>query len=342
MKWGRYILRRLALMIPTLLGISVLTFIIVNFAPGGPVEQKIQAIRFHQGSSSSALASGQGSQSVSPEVVEALRKQYGFDRPLVERYLSWLRKVVSFDFGDSFIFNRPVNQIIAERLPVSSQFGLSSFLLIYTVSISLSVAMVWHRHKSFDTVSCIGLVALASIPVFVLGVLMLVMLSGRFDLFPAGYLQSDNYESLTWPMKIADRVHHAVLPLICYVAGGFTVQTLLSRNLLLEEMDKDYVRVARSKGLSEFSILIRHVLRNAVIPVVSGIGGIFGAFLTGSILVESIFQIPGIGLLSFQGIMSRDYNVILGLLIWSSLAMLIGNLFSDVVNSFIDPRVTYQ
>jgi microcin C transport system permease protein len=342
MNWLNYIIKRLLLLIPTFLGISIMTFIIINLAPGGPVEQQIQAIRFRQSSSSSAFASGRSAQNVSPQVVEALRKQYGFDKPLWKRYLLWLRKVTTLDFGKSIIFGRPVNEVIRERLPVSMQFGLASFLLTYLISILLSLAMTWKRERLFDTISCIALVALASIPVFVLGVLLLVVFAGRLDLLPAGYLQSDDYSSLALSGKILDRVRHFILPLICYVAGGFTVQTLLSRNLLLEELNKEYIRVARAKGASEFRILARHALRNAIIPVVTGVGGVLGIFLAGSVLVENIFQLQGLGLLGFQGIMSRDYNVIMGLLFWSSLAMLLGNLLGDILNSFIDPRVSYQ
>jgi microcin C transport system permease protein len=339
-----YIGKRLLLMLPTLFGISILTFVIVNLAPGGPVDRDIQAIRFGSAGASSALASNTSGQSVPPEVVEALRKQYGFDKPLLARYVQWVKNLATFNFGKSFVYGRGVNSLILERLPVSLQFGISSFVLTYTISILLAMAMAWQHGRGFDTVSQVLLIALSSIPVFILGILLLVLFAGGsfFDWFPAGYLQSDNYAHLDFWSRIWDRVHHFILPLICYTAGSFTVLTLLGRNSLNEELHKDYVAVARAKGAGEFRLIAKHALRNAIIPLITGIGGILGVFLSGSVLVEGIFQLQGIGLLGFQSILSRDYNVIMGLVFWSGLALFAGNLMSDLIYAAVDPRVTYE
>jgi microcin C transport system permease protein len=337
-----YIIKRMLLMIPTLFGISLVTFLVISLAPGGPVEKDVQAIRFSSGSTSSAFASNSGDQNVSPEVIAALRKQYGFDKPLRQRYLIWFKNLLSLNFGDSFVFGRGVNRLIVERLPVSLQFGVASFFLTYAISISLSIFMAWHHNRPFDTASSVALVALSSLPVFMVGILLLVLFAGGvFDILPAGYLQSDGYAHLGTASKIWDRIEHFILPLTCYTAGSFTVLTFLGRNSLVDELGKDYIRAGRARGLSEVRLIARHALRNAIIPLATGFGGILGVFLSGSVLVEGIFQLQGLGLLGFQGVMSRDYNLIMGLIIWSSLAMLAGNLLSDLIYVMIDPRVSY-
>lgn len=332
-----YLARRLGLMVVTLLGISLVTFAILNVAPGGPVEQTLQSIRLAK--------TGAGARSVSPDVVEALRRQYGFDKPLLTRYGDWLRKLATFDFGQSFVYGRPVNDVILERLPVSLQFGALAFVLTYGISIALSLRMAFRRERVFDTVSGLLLVCLSSIPMFIVGILLIVGLAGGsagWHLFPAGYLYGDDYETLSFGAKVVDRLHHLVLPLICYVAGSLTVLSFLGRNSLCEELGKDYLRVARAKGVDEWTLLTKHAFRNAVIPLVTGIGGTLAMFLGGSVLVENIFQLPGIGMLGFQGILARDYNLIMGLICFSSVIMLAGNLIGDFLYVWIDPRVSYE
>jgi microcin C transport system permease protein len=335
----KYILKRLLFITPTLFGISLVTFLIVSLAPGGPVEQKIQSIRFsHRGSFGSAAASNP---TISPEILLALKREYGFDKSLSQRYFLWIKKLIHFDFGESYIYGRPALAVISERAPVSLQFGAVSFFLTYSISIILGLLMAKNVYSSIDRVTNFILICLAAIPIFIFGTLLLVFLAGDtfLHIFPVGYLYSDNYDALSTLQKIGDRIHHFILPLVCYVAAGFTTLSVLTRNSLLNESGKDYVRTARAKGLNERIIYFKHILRNALIPLVTGLGGTLTMFLSGSLLVESVFQIQGLGLLSFQSVISRDYNVIMALLVLSSLLMLLGNLVSDVLYVWIDPRV---
>jgi microcin C transport system permease protein len=338
-----YFLRRLLLMIATLFGITLVTFAVIQLAPGSPVEQKLQQIRFAKGKGSLGGAA-QANAMVDPSTVEALKKQYGFDKPLHERYLNWLKNLARFDFGKSSVYGSSALSVIVERFPVSLQFGAASFLLTYVVSISLGLLMAVHENRSFDVATSFLLIALAAVPPFMLGILLLVFFAGGtfLDVFPVGYLHSDNYDSLPLGAAILDRIHHFILPLICYLVGSFTSLALLGRNSVLEEVRKDYIRTARAKGVREAVIYGRHALRNALIPLTTGIGGMLAIFLSGSVLVESVFQLQGIGQLGYLSVMSRDYNVIMALIFLSSLALLLGNLLGDVIYALVDPRVDFQ
>lgn len=339
----KYVFKRILLMLPTLFGITIVTFMLINIAPGGPIEQKIQAIRFSRGKGSLGAVTS-GSQMVSPEIIEALKKQYGFDKPLLQRYWLWLKNAAQFKFGDSFVHGRSAMSVILERVPVSLQFGVASFLITYGVSIVLGLFMAVKANKSWDIALSFGLITLAALPAFILGVLLLVFFAGEtfLDIFPMGYLYSDNYYALSPWHKFLDRAHHFILPLVCYVIGGFTALTMLGRNSVLEESHKDYARTARAKGLSERKIYGKHILRNALIPMVTGIGGALAMFLSGSVLVESVFQLQGIGALGFQSVLSRDYNLIMALLYLSSLLLLVGNLLGDMIYMVVDPRVRLE
>jgi microcin C transport system permease protein len=346
MSFLQYLLRRVLLMFPTLFGITLVTFAVVNLAPGGPVEQKLQSLRFGGGPRSAAASAvtARGQAAVSSETLEALRAQYGFDRPVHVRYWNWLKRVARLDFGDSWLYGQPAIDVIASRFPVSIQFGVASLILTYSISISLGLLMAWQVGRSFDRAAGLALIVAASLPIFTLAILLLLFLAGGsfLDIFPVGYLHSDNYESLgTWG-KIADRAHHFVLPLLCYTIGSFTGLALLSRNSVLEQIRSDYIRTARAKGVDERGIYLRHALRNALIPIVTGIGGILSFFLTGSLLVESTFQLNGIGLLGFQSLLQRDYNVIMALIFISSALMLVGNLLGDIVYVLVDPRIDFS
>lgn len=336
----KYVTKRILLIIPTLFGITVVSFLLLNLAPGGPIEQKLQAIRF--GQSKGALGGvASGAHVVSEDTLQALKKQYGFDKPLGERYWLWLKNVVRLDFGDSAVFGRPALEVITERAPVSLAFGLASFAITYALALSLGLFMAVHKGSSVDDGLSLGLIAIAALPAFIVGVLMLVFLAGDtfVSWFPVGYLQSDNYADLAPLAKIWDRAHHALLPLVCYVLGSFTALALLGRNTIAEENSKDYSRTARAKGLRERTVFGKHVFRNSLIPLVTGMGGTLAAFLSGSVLVESVFQLNGIGLLGMQSVMSRDYNLIMALLVLSSGLLLVGNLVSDILYMIVDPRV---
>jgi microcin C transport system permease protein len=334
----KYLLRRLILILPTLFGITVVVFVIINLAPGGPIEQKIQQIQFAGGTSTKERSA------VSAEVIEALKIQYGFDKPLHVRYFIWLKNLAKLDFGDSFSFEEPVTDVIVSKFPVSIQFGVLSFILAYLISIPLGILKAVKNGSEFDWVTSFILLIFYSIPPFMLGILMIVYLAGGsfLDIFPIGGLYSDGYADLSAWGKALDRIHHFVLPLACYVIGSFTTLTLLMKNSLLEEISKDYVRTARSKGLDEKAVYLKHALRNAMIPIATGFGGFIGVFFAGSLLIEKIFQLDGIGLLSFNSTMSRDYNVIMGLVFIESVLFLVGNIISDIMYVLIDPRIDFN
>lgn len=333
-------------MIPTLLGITLVTFAIINLAPGSPIEQRIQQMKFGGMGGGEARSGGDNSKSsaVSEEVIEALKKQYGFDKPVHIRYLIWLKNLSRLDFGESFTYEEPVIDVITSKFPVSLQFGVVSLIMSYLVSIILGVAKAVKHGSSFDYVTSFLLFVFYSIPGFMLAILLIVYFAGGsfYDWFPMGNLYSDNYYDLTTWGKITDRLHHFVLPLICYMIGSFTILTMLMKNSLLDEVKRDYIRTARAKGLSEKVVYLKHALRNALIPIVTGIGGFVSVFFAGALLLEIIFQLDGIGLLSYKSILQRDYNVIMGLIFIQSLLMLIGNLLSDLAYVIVDPRIDFK
>lgn len=335
-------------MIPTLLGITLVTFAIINLAPGSPIEQRIQQMKFGGMGDGGGGRGGGGdnskSSAVSEEVIEALKKQYGFDKPVHIRYFIWLKNLAKLDFGESFTYEEPVLDVIASKLPVSLQFGVVSLIMSYFVCVILGVIKAVKHGTIFDYVTSIFLFIVYSIPNFMLAILLIVYFAGGrfYSWFPIGELYSDNYYDLTTWGKILDRVHHFVLPLICYMIGSFTVLTMLMKNSLLDEIKKDYIRTARAKGVPENKIYLKHALRNGLIPIVTGIGGFISVFFVGSLLLESIFQLDGMGLLSYKSILQRDYNVIMGLIFIQSLLMLVGNLISDLAYIAVDPRIDFK
>jgi microcin C transport system permease protein len=338
---GKYLLKRLLVMLPTLLGVTLVVFAVINLAPGSPVEQKLQQLRFGGGMQADGGRSGS---TVSDEVLAALNKQYGFDKPLHERYLKWLGNIARLDFGESFTYEEPVIDVVMSKFPVSLQFGIASLVLSYLISIPLGVYKATHHGGMFDNISSFLLFVAYSIPSFMLGVLLIVFLSGGsfLDLFPIGGMHSDMYDDLSFWGKFTDRLHHFALPLFCYTIGSFTSLTILMKNSLLEEVKKDYVRTARAKGLPENRVVMHHALRNALIPIVTGLGSFLMVFFAGSLLLETIFQLDGIGLLSYKSILSRDYNVIMGLVFIQSFLFLLGNILSDIAYVLVDPRIDYK
>ncbi|MAE59212.1 MAG: peptide ABC transporter permease [Halobacteriovorax sp.] len=338
-----YIIRRLLILIPTLIGVTLLTFVIINLAPGSPVEQKIQQLRF----GSEGMSSDSGSSNdagVSEEVIEALKKQYGFDKPLHVRYWIWLKNLTRFDFGESFTYEEPVTDVVMSKLPVSIQFGLISFLLSYLICIPLGVLKAIKHGSKFDVTSSFILSALYSIPGFMLGILLLVYFAGDtfVDWFPIGDLYSDEYDDLTFWGKVWDRTTHFILPLVSYMVGQFTVLTLLMKNSMLEVISQDYVRTAQAKGLEQRVVYMKHALRNALIPIVTGFGHFLSLFFAGSLFIETIFNLDGIGLLGYQSVLERDYNVIMGLFFIQTLIMFVGNLISDILYTVVDPRIDFS
>lgn len=329
-------------MIPTLFGVTIIVFIIINLAPGSPVEQKLQQLQFAGGMSGGG--GGGDTAVVSEEVVEALKKQYGFDKPLHIRYFIWLKNLATLNFGESFTYEEPVTDVIMSKFPVSLQFGFASLFLSYLICIPLGVLKAIYDGTKFDYASSFVIMGMYSIPGFMLGILLIVFFAGGqfFDWFPAGDLYSDDYWDYGFWGQVADRLHHFILPCISYMISQFTVLTMLQKNSLLEEIKKDYIRTARAKGLGEKKVYLKHALRNALIPIVTGIGGFLSVFFAGSLLIETIFNLDGIGLLGFRSVLERDYNVIMGLTFIQSILMLLGNLISDLAYVIVDPRIDFK
>ena len=333
-----YLLRRILIAIPTFLGITLVTFVIINSAPGGPIEQKLQKMRMGGGGEG-----GRGT-GISQEVLDGLVKQYGFDKPIHERYFIWLKNISRLDFGESFSYQEPAIDVISSKFPVSLQFGIASLILTYLICIPLGVKKAINAGGPFDQISGIVLYIMVSIPVLVLAILLIVWFAGGsyFDWFPIGGIKSDDYDSFGTIGKILDRAYHFILPLICYVMGGFTELTMLVRNSMLDVIKSDYVRTARAKGLENRIVYYKHALRNAMIPVATGLGGFLRVFLAGSLIVETIFNLDGIGLLGYQSILARDYNVIMGLTFISAMLLLLGNMMSDFIYVLVDPRIDFK
>jgi microcin C transport system permease protein len=371
-----YILRRFLLMFPTLIGIVTITFIATQFVPGGPIDQMKSLLRGHGNALTEAgggAMSGPGSKQreLDPKHFEQLKKIYHLDKPLWERYLrtflwytptkdeplidsifnydNWQGFIV-FKFGNSFYRNKSVLSLIKEKLPVSASLGVTSFFLTYTICIFLGIAKAVKNGSRFDTWSSLVVLIGYSVPGFVLAIFLIVLL-GPGDgavahLIPiAGLTSADTpgYEAWTFSEKFTDYLHHLAAPLFCYVLGGFATLTLLTKNAFLEEMHKQYVLTARAKGLSEKTVLLKHVLKNSLIPLVTGFPMAFLAmFFTGSLLLEQIFTLDGLGLLSYQAVIQRDYPIVLGTLFIFSLMALIGQLLTDLSYVLIDPRISFD
>ena len=344
----RYIFQRLLLLVPTLLGILAVTFAVIQFVPGGPVEQMVQQLT--QGgvvgeaasrTGGGMLKSGSG---LSAEDVAALNALYGFDKPPLERFFDMLWRFARFDLGESFFHHQTVWELVKEKMPVSMSLGLWTFFLTYLICIPLGIAKAVRDGSRFDMVS--GMVVLVgyTVPPFILGLVLLVLFGGGsfFAWFPQGGLVGDDWEKLGLGAKIGDYLWHMVLPVTASVAGNLAVMTVLTKNVFLEEIRRQYVYTARAKGLPEKQILMKHVFRNAMIPLVTGFPAAFiGAFFTGSLLIETLFSLDGLGLLSYESVMKRDYPVVMGTLYVFTLMGLLAKLLSDISYSWVDPRIHF-
>ncbi len=360
-----YIIRRLLLMIPTILGIMTISFFIIQAAPGGPVEQMITRLEGTEVGALSRMGAGggggetagpqvssegqtsryRGAQGLDPEMVAEIERLYGFDKPLWERYLQMLGSFVTFDFGESFFRGRSVTTLIAERLPVSISLGLWSTLIIYAVSIPLGIAKAVRHGSRFDMWSSVAVVVGYAIPGFLFAILLVVLFAGGeyFQLFPLRGLVSPDFDDLSLPAKVADYAWHMALPVTAQVVGGFATLTMLTKNSFLDETGKLYVATARAKGLTETRILYGHVFRNAMLIIIAGFPGAFiSLFFTGQLLVEVIFSLDGLGLLGFKATLQRDYPVMFGSLYIFSLLGLVIKLVSDVTYTIVDPRIDFE
>jgi microcin C transport system permease protein len=333
-----YILKRIALMLPTLLGALTLTFIVIQFVPGGPVEQALAEARTGAGGAYKARGD------IDAKQLEELKKLYGFDKPAPVRYVQMLEHFARFDLGRSFSHDRPVWDLIKEKLPVSISLGLWTFLISYLISVPLGIAKAVREGSRFDTLSTLFVLVGFAIPGFVLGVFLIVLFAGGtfWDVFPLRGLTSDHWADLAWPARIRDYFWHLTLPLTCLVVGSFAETTMLTKNTFIEEIRKQYVLVARAKGLSQARVLWKHVLRNALIPIVTGFPAAFvAAFFSGALLIETLFSLDGLGLLSYESVVRRDYPVVLGSLFLFTLIALVVKLVADLTYMLVDPRVQF-
>ena len=341
-----YIVKRLLLMVPTLFGVLLITFAVMQFVPGGPVEQMVSQLQGRDSGGEGAAASGagyRGRQGVDAKRIEEIRTLYGFDKPAPERFMQMLGQFARFDLGSSFFYPKTVWELIREKLPVSISLGLWTFLLSYLVSVPLGIAKAVRAGTRFDTWTSLLVLVGYAIPGFVLGVALLVVFGGQLQWFPLRGLTSGNWETLSWGAKVTDYLWHITLPVTASVLGAFAVTTILTKNAFLEEIGKQYVLTARAKGLSEGRVLWKHVLRNALIPLVTGFPAAFvGAFFTGSLLIETLFSLDGLGLLSYESVMRRDYPVVLGTLYLFTLIGLFTKLISDLCYLWVDPRVKFE
>lgn len=357
-----YIVRRLLLMVPTLLGILLVNFIIVQFAPGGPVERAI-AQASGLGSDVTARVSGsagegaqtavvaessgryQGAQGLDPAFIAELEKQFGFDKPAHVRFLSMLGNYARLDFGESFYRGSRVIDLIAEKLPVSLSLGLWTTLIVYLVSIPLGIRKAVRDGSAFDVWTSGVIIVGYAVPGFLFAVVLVVFFAGGsyWQIFPLRGLVSDDWETLNWGARILDYLWHITLPVIAMSIGGFAALTMLTKNAFLDEIRKLYVMTARAKGLSERRVLYGHVFRNAILVVIAGFPAAFIAILfAGSLLIEVIFSLDGLGLLGFESVLNRDYPVVFGSLFIFTLLGLVLNLVSDITYTVVDPRIDFE
>jgi microcin C transport system permease protein len=364
-----YLLKRVLLIIPTLLGIMLINFGIIQFAPGGPIERVIAQISGTDVSATARIGGGQGdglststqtqmsqsggetsskyrgAQGLDPEFIKSLEKQFGFDKPAHERFILMMKSYLMFDFGKSYFRDVSVLRLIGEKLPVSISLGIWMMLITYLISIPLGIRKAVHDGEKFDTWTSGVLVIGYAIPGFLVAVFLLVMFAGGsfFQWFPSRGLTSDNWHQLSLLGKAADYAWHMTLPLIAMALGAFTTMTFLTRNSFLDEIRKQYVMTAQAKGLGQRQVLYGHVFRNAMLLIIAGFPGAFiHAFFSGSLLIETIFSLDGLGLLSFESVINRDYPVVFATLYIFALVGLLVNLVSDFVYTLVDPRIDFE
>ena len=359
-----YIIRRLLLMVPTLLGIMVINFVVVQLAPGGPVEQAIAQITgegaditarvTREGSGETLQISQQGAsetsryrgaQGLDPEFIKELERRFGFDKPLHERFFEMMGNYLVFDFGESFFRDRKVVDLVLEKMPVSISLGIWTTLLVYLISIPMGIAKAVRDGSRFDIWTSVVVIIGNAVPSFLFAVFLLVVFAGGsyLDWFPLRGLVSENWSSLSWPERILDYLWHMVLPVTAMVIGGFAALTMLTKNSFLDQIGQQYVITARAKGLSEGRVLYGHVFRNAMLIVIAGFPAAFISILfTGSVLIEVIFSLDGLGLLGFEAAFARDYPIMFGTLYFYSLLGLLLGLIGDLTYTVIDPRIDFE
>jgi microcin C transport system permease protein len=351
-----YILRRLLLIPITLFGIIALNFLVVQFAPGGPVEQVLAQLQGLETSATSRVSSQtidslstdskyRGAQGLPPELVRDIEKKFGFDKPPFERFIIMVKNYALFDFGESYFRSQDVVEVIIDKLPVSLSLGLWSTLLVYLISIPLGIRKAVLDGSYFDTSTSYIIFFCYAMPSFLFSILLIVVFAGGqyLDLFPLRGLTSDNWDTFTPVDKVLDYVWHLILPVLAMAIGGVASLTMLTKNSFLDEINKQYVLTARSKGLASKQVLYGHIFRNAMLVVIAGFpASLIGMLFTGSLLIEVIFSLDGLGLLGFESIVNRDYPVVFGTLYIFSLIGLVVNLLSDLMYHIVDPRIDFE
>ena len=351
-----YLFRRMLLVVPTLVGILLVNFVIIQAAPGGPVDQAVARLAGDMTSVTATIAGGSSGSSralvsfnrnsgIDPELIAELERQFGFDKPAHERFLKMLRDYFRFDFGKSFYQDVRVIDLILDRLPVTLSLGLATLLIVYTISLPLGIRKAVLDGSQFDVWTSIVIMIGYAIPAFVMAMLLVILFCGGeiFSWFPLRGLISDNYEQLSVAEQIIDRVWHMAMPVMAMALGSFATLTMLTKNSFLDEIHKQYVTTARAKGQSEARVLYGHVFRNAILIVIAGFpAALVGLLFTGSILIEVIFSLQGLGLLGFDAIMNRDYPIVFGALFIFSLVGLTIQLVTDVIYTLVDPRIDFD
>jgi microcin C transport system permease protein len=342
-----YILKRLLLMIPTLFGVMLVTFVVTQFVPGGPVERIINELK-HQQLGEATAGGGdlyRGAQGLDERHIEQIKKLYGFDQPAYQRFFIMVSNYAVFNFGHSYTHQQSVWELILSKLPVSVTLGLWTFFLTYLICIPLGIAKAVHDGSRFDVITSTLILFGYAIPSFVLAIVLIVLFSGGsfWDIFPLRGLVSDNWHELPWHKQVLDYLWHITLPVISLMVGSFAVLTMLTKNSFIEEIRKQYVLTARAKGLSSNTVLYKHIFRNAMIPLATSFPAAFiAAFFTGSLLIETIFSLDGLGLLSYESVMKRDYPVVLATLYIFTLLGLFAKLLADISYVLIDPRIQFE
>lgn len=342
-----YIIKRILLMIPTLFGVMLLTFAVTQFVPGGPVEQLLSEMEGvgKGGEVASGSSMYRGDSGLDSERVEKLKKLYGFDKPPVTRFIGMMKNYLVFDFGSSYYYHQSVIQLVILRMPVSMSLGLWNFIIVYGVCIPLGISKAIHDGSRFDILTSTIILVGYAIPGFVLAIVLIVLFGGGsfWNIFPLRGIVSDGWSDMGMMQKILDYLWHMVLPITSGAVGSLAVMTMLTKNSFLEEIRKQYVLTARAKGLSENQVLYKHVFRNGIIPIITGFPGYFiASFFTGSLLIETIFSLDGMGLLAYQSVLNRDYPVVLGTLYFFTIIGLFSRLLSDLSYVVVDPRISFE
>ena len=337
-----YFFRRLLLIPPTLIGVTIIVFAITRLVPGGPLERAImQTQQMGMPGDGASQMAGQG-MAISEAQLDRLREYYGFDKPVLQSYFTWLGKVVRGDLGASYRYNEPVWDVIQQRFPVSLYYGLVTLVLTYAVCIPLGILKAI-RHRTFvDNISSILIFVGYAIPGYALGSLLILFFAVRLEWFPMGGFVSYSFHELAPGEQALDLLKHSVLPLTCYMVGSFAMVTLLLKNHLMDNLAADYIRTAIAKGVSFRHSVTRHAVRNSLIPIATTFGQNVTLLVSGSFLIESIFDIDGFGLLGLSSILDRDYPVVMGIVLLASLLLLVGNILSDILVAMVDPRIRFQ